>query len=295
MKKAIITIGVSASGKSTWSKHFCEMNSRCAEINRDMIREQIWRELGNTTPMTWHSWNKKYEKKVTDIQYDLIHFYKNNNDIDTIIISDTNLIPKYRERLAVELTDNGFIYEFKLFPVSFEEAIKRDNGRPNGVGYSVIANQFKLWNKQFELQYKSDPTKPKTIIVDVDGTLAHIHNRSPYDWNKVNEDIVDEEIKFITNRFYEYGYKIIVLSGRDDCCYDLTKDWLDHNDIKYDLLLMREHQDMRSDTVVKEELFWKFATDYDIKLVIDDRPKIGRLWAKLGLKVMWVGNPYIEF
>jgi len=61
-------------------------------------------------------------------------------------------------------------------------------------------------------------------------------------------------------------------------------------------LFMRAADDMRKDTVVKEELFWQnIAPNYNVLFAIDDRPCVVRLWQKLGIKTFAVGNPWIEF
>ena len=39
--------------------------------------------------------------------------------------------------------------------------------------------------------------KQKAIIVDIDGTLAHMTGRSPYDYTQVHTDVVDPIISEI--------------------------------------------------------------------------------------------------
>ena len=59
---------------------------------------------------------------------------------------------------------------------------------------------------------------------------------------------------------------------------------------------MRPNQDQRSDVVVKEELFNSHVRGkYNPWLVIDDRPSVCRMWRSLGLKVLQVGDPHVEF
>lgn len=53
---------------------------------------------------------------------------------------------------------------------------------------------------------------------------------------------------------------------------------------------------MRKDTIIKEELFWKpIADNYNVQFVLDDRLSVCRMWRDLGIKVLQVGNPHIEF
>ena len=61
-------------------------------------------------------------------------------------------------------------------------------------------------------------------------------------------------------------------------------------------LFMRAPGDMRKDTIVKEEIFWRdIADNFNVQFVVDDRPSVCRMWRELGLKVLQVGNPHIEF
>jgi hypothetical protein len=59
---------------------------------------------------------------------------------------------------------------------------------------------------------------------------------------------------------------------------------------------MRQAGDMRKDSIIKSEIFWEnVAPNYDVKMVIDDRPQVTRMWRSIGLNVLQVGNPYVEF
>jgi hypothetical protein len=59
---------------------------------------------------------------------------------------------------------------------------------------------------------------------------------------------------------------------------------------------MRPADDQRADDVLKSELYYQNIRDrYNVLGVIDDRPKVCRMWRKLGLSVFQVGNPDYEF
>ena len=301
--QAILTVGVSASGKSTWAEQFIaeQVNpEQWHNSNRDEIR---WSLLGGED---WSKWNWKREKEVTQIQRNALA--QAAFDGKNIIVSDTNLNPKFRNDLCGYLQSLGYgSVEEKVFPISFEEACKRDTARPNGVGYSVIAKQMEQMNEYMKTfnpqEYPERWNKSrvwqaisKCIIVDIDGTLAHMTGRSPYDFDRVNEDAVDIAVANICQFYYDDGYSVILLSGRDEACRTVTVDWLHTNCIAYSRLFMRSEMDRRQDTVVKKELFDAHIRDlYDVEFVIDDRPCVCRQWLDMGLKVLQVGNPYIEF
>ena len=189
--------------------------------------------------------------------------------------------------------------------MSFEEACKRDTARPNGVGYSVIAKQMEQMNKYMEVfnppeavKYEYKEGLPACIIVDIDGTLAHMVNRGPFEWDKVGYDEVDTVVRNSCNTYEscEQDIRVILMSGRDSVCRNETLDWLHKNCVSYTSLFMREREDTRKDTIVKKELFdTHIKGKYNVEFVVDDRPSVCRQWHDMGLKVLRVGNPYIEF
>lgn len=298
-KKAILTIGVPCSGKTTWATEFVTNNPTWINICRDDIRENILYVKKQIYPFTWKEWDWKYEDEVTEEQHSQIVFGLKSPLIEGIIISDTNLNLFFRNRLIKKLVEFGFEVEYKFFHVSWEEAIKRDTERFNGVGYSVLEKHFNKYYHEFTPQYKPNLSKPKAIIVDLDGTLAlRVTNRSWFDWLRVGEDVVSEPVKLIVKNFKQVeDYKIIIVSGRDEICRKITFDWLIQNlGFEPDLLLMREKGSFVDDSIIKEEFFWKYIDkEYNVQLVLDDRPKVSRMYRKLGLTVLQAGDPYLEF
>lgn len=296
MKKCILTIGVSGSGKTTWAEQFIKDNPTWININRDELRHQFVKdEYGKE--FSWKAWKRKDEKVIYDIWWDKINEAVANKYIEGIIISDTNLSSSTRNKLFNFFQTAGFVVEFKLFNIDFETAVERDMGRPNPVGYSVIAQQMEKFNKQFKASYIKNEQLPKAIVVDVDGTLAKNTTRSPFEWSRVDEDTPNELVVAVVKAMKASGIKIIILSGRDSVCREKTENWLEHFlGFKPDGLFMRKSKDNRKDSIIKEELFFDYiAHKYNIIGVIDDRPQVWRMWRSLGLETLIVGNPLIEF
>jgi uncharacterized HAD superfamily protein len=132
--------------------------------------------------------------------------------------------------------------------------------------------------------------KPTAIIVDIDGTLAHMHGRSPYDPTKYHTDTVDEVIKEIVN-LYNQSIDVIVVSGRDDIYQEVTEKWLQDNDIHYSYIYMRKAGDKRNDAVIKRELYEQhIKPQYEIRFVLDDRNRVVEMWRSEGLKVLQVAE-----
>jgi predicted kinase len=303
---AILTVGISASGKSTFAKKWLEYPHRRMEINRDAVRQELVEHDGKE--WSWAKWDWKREGEVTKIidgliSYAALHKYD-------VIISDTNLDANRRGKLMGQLEELGYAVELKEFPVTWEEAVKRDTARANGVGISVLAKQWKQWldfkgRKTYSIAHFTNTdnpvdfpkTKTKAILVDLDGTLATMSNRKPFEWDKVGNDTVNEPVKKVVNAWQMLNSgDVIILSGRDGVCKQETLNWLQSNGIVFHKLMMRKEGDQRDDRIIKEEIFWEQIADkYSVQFVIDDRPKVCRNWRDMGLFVFQVGNPDIEF
>lgn len=145
MKKiAIITQGVSASGKSTWTKKLLKKCPRLAEINRDELRSEFLFDLGEISSkekFTWDKWDNRYEPRINEMQQQLINFYSNWDYCSGIVISDTNLDKRVVQDL-IKLLDDRFDIRYKRFNIILEEAIKRDKNRKLSVGKVVIRKQY---------------------------------------------------------------------------------------------------------------------------------------------------------
>lgn len=289
MKKptAFITIGIPGSGKSTWAREQAEKGG-CIVTCRDDIRYG----LVATTKRSDYKYTKGLEAIVTSIQYHTINeaYQRRYN----VIIADTNLNTHYRNILIQHLKDTGFHVEIKEFDISFEEACKRDGFRHNGVGYEVIAKFYKQYLEYKKAKtYVRDTTKPKAIICDLDGTLAHMTDRTAFQFSKCGSDAVDEAVLSILQTT---PHKVILVSGREDMCYNETCTWLEKHNVPYHNLFMRATDDRRNDTIVKREIFFNYIADhYNVQFCIDDRPKVVRMWNEIGVKCLAIGNQFIDF
>ena len=196
---------------------------------------------------------------------------------------------------------HNYEFEIKEFPITLEEAIKRDNLRQNGVGERVIRKQYQQWLEYIGRKtYTPNEKLPKCIIVDIDGTVAEMNGRKPFEWDKVDTDLPRQfVIDVVTGYADRHNCHIVFLSGRDGCCYTKTYDWIAKyvgHDISW-TLNMRKTKDFRKDCIVKEEIFWNFvAPKYKVIGVFDDRPQVLQMWHELKLpNVICVSNPFISF
>lgn len=146
----------------------------------------------------------------------------------------------------------------------------------------------------------------RAVVVDIDGTIALKSDRSPYDYSRVFEDEVSENVAQIIRwlQYYEEtGHpdnpKIIFLSGRSEDCREDTKRWLEEKLWNFDQvdteLHMRPSDDpSTADFIVKDRLFDKYVADeYNVIGVFDDRRQVVQMWRSKGLTVFDVaGNKF---
>ena len=142
--------GLPGIGKTTWAANFASSDDdHWVNINRDDLRAMIYESMRPTQKFSWQKWRWSWEDDVTAAQLEKINLaveHKHN-----IIISDTNLNQKIRDRMIALLESVGYEVELKFFEVTLEEAIRRDAARPNSVGADVITKQFKQWAEILDL------------------------------------------------------------------------------------------------------------------------------------------------
>jgi predicted kinase len=288
-QKVIFTLGLPGSGKSTWSKTYCEKNKDWVRVNRDDLRN-----------MRGKYWLPNQENLITDwefycIQSSLLRGYN-------VIVDSTNLNPIHREELERRLLSQcGHILQpFNITIKSFLDVplltcIKNDLKRSNSVGDRVIKGMYDKYIRKSEFEskkkYKPDTSKPKAVMFDIDGTLALMKDRSPFEWSKVGQDELSEEVARALVLYYDAGYNILILSGRDGICRKETEEWLNYYlPCSYNLW-MREEGNTEKDAVIKERIFWNdIAPNFNVCCVYDDRNQVVEMWRNIGLKCFQVAE-----
>lgn len=124
----------------------------------------------------------------------------------------------------------------------------------------------------------------KAIIVDIDGTLAKMNGRGPFDWHRVGEDKVNPAVQLLVG-LASYYCNVIIFSGRDSCCREATIEWLKSHKIPHENLYMRPEGNFEKDCIIKRRLYDEHIVGkYDIQFVVDDRDQVVEMWRKdLGL------------
>lgn len=305
MAKLILTRGVPASGKSTWAKNWvAEDPKNRLRVNRDNIR---W-TLGIKTGVG----DYEQEKEVSHWEREMVR--RGLQTGKDVVVDATNLRAKYVKEWMWLASDENVEVEFKDFPISYVEARLRDAIREGegerAVGVEVTKMFFdKFVDKHGNLppvpsieglalpagnyaKYVERNDLPYAIIVDIDGTLAHMNGRSPYDGTRYLEDHFDHTIALLSQSYAQlHGRKLILLSGRNETGRGDTVRWLFKHGFQYDALYMRAADDNRNDAIVKDELFEQhIAGRYNVDFILDDRDRVVKMWREKGLKVLQVAD-----
>ena len=144
----------------------------------------------------------------------------------------------------------------------------------------------------------------KTVIFDLDGTLALIDNRrdistkdnGKMDWVKFQDpknislDQPNQPVINMANILKSQGFKIQILSGRSDATADATLDWLKKHNVNFDSLTMRPQNHLfMPDNDLKQMWLDDIGVD-NVVMVFDDRNQVVDMWRKNGLTCFQVAD-----
>lgn len=325
MQKIILTVGIVASGKSTWAKEEVKKDPNTIRINRDDLRIM----------MTNYEYSEENEKLVIATRdHIMLSSLKQGRNV---IIDDTNLNRRIFDDICGLVNNAGIqcMVMEKPFFISLNEAIERNAKRE---GFARIPEDViqKMWKKSGGDQHKfykprmqmcgmncsdqemaaqdnkSNPTLSWAILCDLDGTISLFNpirrngtvevrypgapSRNPYNAAKADEDMLNEPVAEVLEKMAEAGYQIIFCSGRTEQYRSQTIKFLDkHISFKYQLLMRRE-DDSRHDEIVKKEIYDNHIRDkFNVLFVFDDRLKVCKMWHNLGIMLFRVGDPCSDF
>jgi len=301
----LILRGIPASGKSTFAKKLVEdFPITWKRVNRDDLRLAFSNGLSN----------KKNEKFILEIQTKIIRSALKNGF--NVVVDNTHLVKQRIDDLLDIAKDIGDVkVTIKNFDTSLSECLRRNSLREGSarVPDSVIRAMSKPMKHilasrdhqdDIEITFECQPWKPmeqnkelpKAILCDLDGTLAIISGRSPYDASCCDElDLPNYPVINCILAMYQKGYEIIFLSGRDSKYRIQTEKFInkyvrtdDLSTIKYSLY-MRSEGDIRKDSIIKKELFDEYVKDtFYVEFVLDDRNQVVDLWRSIGLSCFQV-------
>jgi len=308
MIKVEMLVGIPGSGKSTYAKQVVAKDpNNWVRVNNDDLRAM----------MNGSVWSPDYEKMVTDARNYLIRDALKRGK--NVIIDNLNLNRRHFDdvcKIAKSVNADIQVFE-KAFYIDLEEAIARDAKREGKakVGEEVIKKwwkesgktQFKFYKPRVEIYQERrgnlqstvdapawDDSLPTAVLCDLDGTLALIHNRSPYDAKDCDiKDLPNWPVIETVLAHYRAGRKIIFCSGREDKYrpetirfiekYCVQQDGFACTQMEYELH-MRKTDDFRKDAIIKEEIYQEHIEGkYNVLCVLDDRNQVVEFWRNKGL------------
>jgi predicted kinase len=299
-----VLVGISGLGKSTYAQDISTDNS--IVISRDKLREMLF-SYNESNIKDYYSRPDfgKCEQLVTKHLEELIHYNLSKNR--DVILDATHLKLKYINQIKKKFyyTDIEFIDVAKeqgCFDIRHLQdlCIERDSQRTRQVGQVVITQQIRDYQQLLrDFDFKpyfaniepilQDKSLPKAVIFDIDGTLALKGDRSPYNWGRVDEDDLNEWVVNLYKTVEKQGdYSLIICTGRDGICENITKGWLYINDFSYDEFHIRSEGNTEPDYVIKERMWRDIASRYYIECMFDDRNQVVDHARRLGLNVAQV-------
>ena len=325
--KAVITIGAPASGKTTFGEDYIKKdNGNWVILERDIIRQKLCQKYKLFPYNTWiDNFQELYynldKTLMSKIEKEVSHEIDRNINAfkDNLMLSNTNLSKKRLNHLYANLQGRGYEVEIKVLNPSLSKLLDQNGWRNDAVNDNVVFDLYQrlqhlmgyvkaLPNYEFISDHETDTCSHYCVIVDLDGTVAHITKdingeptRTYYDMTKVDEDQFDDVVFSMVNGLLKAfdGTQLVFLTGRNSDCFTKTVSWLDKNLSFWDLthenggyqLFTRLRHDYRKDCIVKEELYNTFIKDkYEPIAVFDDRVQMVNLWNDLGLKTIAVAD-----
>ena len=138
----------------------------------------------------------------------------------------------------------------------------------------------------------------KTVIFDLDGTLALIDDRRSlaarpdgkinwkvfFDPKNIQLDQPNTPVIAMAKMLKAQGHSIVIFSGRDSISRVQTIDWLNQFGVPFDVLKMRPQGSFTPDDKLKQNwLDQLFPDKNDILCIFDDRDKVVKMWRDNGL------------
>lgn len=138
----------------------------------------------------------------------------------------------------------------------------------------------------------------KTYIVDIDNCIAHDAWRIPYiNWQKTNPFQRYHDYHSLSgfDAFDDSAFKLMapekrvaIFTARPVHYRAITEEWLDRNNVHFDILIMRNNDDHRPSVELKaQQLNWLVSL-YDVRLeeielAFDDRRDIVEMYKARGV------------
>ena len=235
-----------------------------------------------------------------------------------IIVDRMNFSIEQRKNYMVQVADDKE-YEIEIivlhqpYRVCLERMLKRE-GHPTIKDEKSARSALKTFFTKYERPYDNprfkltfiypEGDKPLAVICDLDGTLCDVEHRRHHvrrtdgqkkDWRSfflgMEHDPMITPVAHILEKFQQDNIKIVFCTGRPSDYQNMTEEWLNKQDMKYDALFMRDRHDSRQDDLVKENILdFEILTRFTPYFILDDRDQVVKMWRKRGYMCMQVAE-----
>lgn len=296
--------GYPGAGKSTMTKKLLVQRPGLVVLNRDDARASLFGRDGVLPP--------DQERIISDMHMTVArNVLQRGGDV---LIDGTNLAMKFAKDWADLAVVTNSAFSWIDIDTDVDECVRRDAGRraegKRFVGEDIIRNFAKRYPQPWGPIIARTYSEPKwekyevvsglpwVTICDLDGTIAIINGRGPYDTNYEN-DLPHQHVIDMIFTLWHGGEDLVFFSGRKEAGREGTQAWIQENAYlgpsQYKLY-MRADDDNRKDDLVKFDLFNQHIRGkFNVTAVFDDRLQVCRMWHAMGLPLFRVGDPDASF
>ena len=283
----LILIGAPGSGKTTFAAYQVRTNTNWMRVSRDDLRNMQFSK-------TFLS--EAQENAITKLLFagiEALLLQKINIIVDATH-TKANYLEEYIEQFG-HLADIAF----KMFEAPFSTLQSRCENREAATGQhipnkAILHHMQALESLKACFDFSVRPKKPlrnliapqkrslpKAIICDLDGTLALMDDRNPFDASRAENDRLNSPVATTLRLYKENGYQVLLVSGRSESYRTPTIKFLANHRILYDVLWMRPQDNYKKDSIIKREIYDQYIRDqYAVELVLDDRDQVVDMWRK---------------
>jgi len=204
--EVVLTVGLPASGKSTWARTLVDSDHNWVRVEKDLLRAMLHNSR----------YSKGNENQVIAAQEAIIvHALKRGK---SVIVSDTNLFPSHYERIS-HLVHSIYpevpVYRNTEFlNVTLQECIDRDRIRGErgdaAVGSTVI-------ERMYIQTLRPKMSMSESVVEGIDSILLN----AEYLLYDIDSDTTARALDMVRN--WSSTHKLLVLANRD---YSYIYDWL---------------------------------------------------------------------
>ena len=281
----MILVGAPGSGKSTFARYFLRTEENWMRLCRDDFRLMQF-SGGNLSGHEEH-----LIAEMIDIAIEGLLLKRCN-----VLLDSTHCRKEYINHY-IERFNHLADISFKVFDVDAATLSERCEKRFQSTGKLIpthiqkkFIEELEILKKEFDFTFHpktelyepvavQDAGLPKAIVCDLDGTLALMHGRDPYNATYCDEDELNEPVARVLRCFSDSGCQILLVSGREERFREPTLRFLEKYAIPFHQLWMRQDKDFRKDALMKREIFdTNIAGNYFIEFVLDDRNQVVEMW-----------------